>query len=198
MWVVLLMHVFHNIFSLAMRTYSPYLSYLLGVSVTLVTGLVLTYFWGITEDDKADFEPEVKETEYEEPVAEERVKADDALKEGQTMEICSPLSGQAVELKDVPDEVFASGVAGQGIAIKPSAGEVKAPCDGVISVLFPSKHAIGIAAEDGTERLIHIGLNTVMLDGEGFEAFVFFLFCFGGAGASSESASSADCSTVAL
>ncbi len=165
-------YVFHNIFSLAMRTYSPYLGYLLGVSVTLVTGLVLTYFWGITEDDKADFEPEVKETEYEEPVAEERVKADDALKEGQTMEICSPLSGQAVELKDVPDEVFASGVAGQGIAIKPSAGEVKAPCDGVISVLFPSKHAIGIAAEDGTERLIHIGLNTVMLDGEGFEAFV--------------------------
>lgn len=165
-------YVFHNIFSLAMRTYSPYLSYLLGVSVTLVTGLVLTYFWGITEDDKADFEPEVKETEYEEPVAEERVKADDALKDGQTMEICSPLSGQAVELKDVPDEVFASGVAGQGIAIKPSAGEVKAPCDGVISVLFPSKHAIGIAAEDGTERLIHIGLNTVMLDGEGFEAFV--------------------------
>ena len=105
-------------------------------------------------------------------MSEERGKADDALKEGQTIEICSPLSGQAVELKDVPDEVFASGVAGQGIAIKPSAGEVKAPCDGVISVLFPSKHAIGIAAEDGTERLIHIGLNTVMLDGEGFEAFV--------------------------
>ncbi len=165
-------YVFHNIFSLAMRTYSPYLSYLLGVSVTLVTGLVLTYFWGITEDDKADFEPEVKEPEHEEPASEERGKADDALKEGQTIEICSPLSGQAVELKDVPDEVFASGVAGQGIAIKPSAGEVKAPCDGVISVLFPSKHAIGIAAEDGTERLIHIGLNTVMLDGEGFEAFV--------------------------
>lgn len=77
-----------------------------------------------------------------------------------------------MELKDVPDEVFASGVAGQGIAVNPSAGEVKAPCNGVVSVLFPSKHAIGIAAEDGTERLIHVGLNTVMLDGAGFEALV--------------------------
>ena len=55
---------------------------------------MLTYFWGITEDDKADFEPEVKETEYEEPVAEERVKADDALKDGQTMEIVLPCRGR--------------------------------------------------------------------------------------------------------
>lgn len=167
-------YVFHNIFALAMQTYSPFVGYLLGITAALVIGLLLTYFWGITEDDKADFEPEKKETEHEEPaVVKETAKTESmSVKEGQVIEVHSPLSGEVVELKDVPDEVFASGVAGQGVAVKPSVGEVKAPCNGVISVLFPSKHAIGIAAEDGTERLIHIGLNTVMLDGEGFESLV--------------------------
>lgn len=88
------------------------------------------------------------------------------------MEIQSPLTGEVISLKEVPDEVFASGVAGKGIAVKPSVGEVKAPCDGVISMFFPSGHAIGIVADDGTELLIHIGLNTVMLEGKGFEALV--------------------------
>lgn len=166
-------YVFHNIFSLAMRTYSPFFGYLLGITAALAAGLVLTYFWGITEDDKADFVPENRKTEPEKPAAsKETGKTGGASGEGQVIEVRSPLSGEVVALKDVPDEVFASGVAGQGIAIKPSVGEVKAPCNGVISVLFPSKHAIGIAAEDGTERLIHIGLNTVMLDGAGFETLV--------------------------
>lgn len=164
-------YVFHNIFALAMQTYSPFAGYLAGITAALAAGLVLTYFWGITENDKADFEVAVPDGQKDggKNVAQETAKSG---KSGQVMEIHSPLSGEVMELKDVPDEVFASGVAGQGIAVNPSAGEVKAPCNGVVSVLFPSKHAIGIAAEDGTERLIHVGLNTVMLDGAGFEALV--------------------------
>lgn len=167
-------YVFHNIFALAMQTYSPFAGYLLGITVALTVGLVLTYFWGITGDDKEDFEAEdTEEPERgESAVIEETVKEDMAGKKGEELEIHSPLTGEVVALKDVPDEVFASGVTGQGIAVKPSAGEVKAPCNGVVSMLFPSKHAIGITAEDGTERLIHIGLNTVMLDGKGFETLV--------------------------
>ena len=129
--------------------------------------IVLTYFWGITADDMADFVPEQnveKETVVE---GNKEVKT-----EGKEVEIQSPLTGEVISLKEVPDEVFASGVAGKGIAVKPSVGEVKAPCDGVISMFFPSGHAIGIVADDGTELLIHIGLNTVMLEGKGFEALV--------------------------
>lgn len=166
-------YVFHNIFSLAMQTYSPFVGYLIGITAALVVGFLLTYMWGITEDDMADFEPEAAESEpAAAEIAAETVKTESVEEEGKIIEIHSPLSGEVIELKDVPDEVFASGVAGQGIAVKPAAGEVKAPCNGVISVLFPSRHAVGIAAEDGTERLIHIGLNTVMLNGEGFETLV--------------------------
>ncbi len=166
-------YVFHNIFSLVMRTYSPYLSYLLGIAVTLVLGIVLTYFWGITENDMEDFEPEDKAASERMP-DQEKASLKPALEPGETrtIDIHSPLDGETIPLEEIPDEVFASGVAGKGIGVKPSKGLVKAPCNGVISVLFPSKHAIGIQAEDGTERLIHIGLNTVMLNGEGFETLV--------------------------
>lgn len=158
-------YVFHNIFALAMRTYSPFGGYLIGIAAAMAVGIVLTYFWGITSNDMADFEPEEK-------MQPAQAEAAESERAGESLEICSPLTGEVVKLEDVPDEVFASGVAGKGLAVKPFVGEVKAPCDGVISVLFPSGHAIGIAADDGTERLIHIGLNTVMLEGKGFETLV--------------------------
>lgn len=167
-------YVFHHIFAFAMRNYTPFMGCILGSAVTFVIGIVLTYFWGITEEDKVDFEPEdIGEQENEDQLEmKETVGTKKCEKKGQIIEVHSPLSGEVVGLKDVPDEVFASGVAGQGVAVKPSVGEVKAPCNGVVSVLFPSKHAIGIEGEDGTERLIHIGLNTVMLEGKGFEVLV--------------------------
>ena len=158
-------YVFHNIFALAMRTYSPFGGYLIGIAAAMAVGIVLTYFWGITSNDMADFEPEEK-------MQPAQAEAAESERAGESLEICSPLTGEVIKLEDVPDEVFASGVAGKGLAVKPFVGEVKAPCDGVISVLFPSGHAIGIAADDGTERLIHIGLNTVMLEGKGFETLV--------------------------
>lgn len=87
-------------------------------------------------------------------------------------ELLSPVNGNVVQLKDIKDEAFASGALGKGIAIDPSEGVIKAPCDGVVLTLFPTKHAIGILSDQGAEILIHIGLNTVELNGKYFTAHV--------------------------
>ncbi|EGJ40962.1 PTS system, beta-glucosides-specific IIABC component [Streptococcus sanguinis SK49] len=86
--------------------------------------------------------------------------------------VTSPLAGELVALEDTPDAVFASGAMGKGVAIEPSVGEVVAPTDGVIRLLFPTNHAIGLATDDGAELLIHVGMDTVALDGKGFTAHV--------------------------
>lgn len=87
-------------------------------------------------------------------------------------EIISPLAGQVKELSTATDPVFASGVMGQGVLIDPSEGELVAPIDGVVSVLFPTKHAVGITGTNGVEMLMHIGMDTVTLEGKGFESHV--------------------------
>ena len=81
--------------------------------------------------------------------------------------------GQSIPIEDVPDDVFATKMMGDGIAIIPSSGEIYAPCDGEISMVMEhSLHALGIINEDGMELLLHIGLDTVELMGEGFCAHV--------------------------
>ncbi len=154
-----------------MRTYSPFMSYLLGISTALLAGALMTYFWGISAEDMEDFAAEPENTTETSEQVNEPEK--DSIKETEGIEqVKSPLTGDIIPLKDVEDEVFASGVAGQGFAIRPSEGIVKAPCDGSVTVVFPSKHAIGLTSENGVEILIHIGLNTVMMAGEGFEVLV--------------------------
>lgn len=86
--------------------------------------------------------------------------------------IAAPLAGQAIALKDVPDETFAQGVLGDGIAIEPSEGKIVAPADGTVGTLFDTHHAIGLNLDNGAELLIHIGINTVELNGEGYTAHV--------------------------
>ncbi len=86
--------------------------------------------------------------------------------------VLSPMDGGVVPLSEVPDETFSSGVLGGGAAIRPSGGVVKAPGDGVVSMLFDTRHAIGITLDNGVELLIHIGINTVEMGGEGFYAHV--------------------------
>ncbi|HFL7065301.1 TPA: beta-glucoside-specific PTS transporter subunit IIABC [Enterococcus faecium] len=84
----------------------------------------------------------------------------------------SPLTGKVLPLSEVPDQVFSSGVMGKGIAIDPEVGELVAPADGEITTIFPTGHAVGITTTDGAEILIHIGMDTVELNGNGFEILV--------------------------
>lgn len=86
--------------------------------------------------------------------------------------VYSPLKGKAVLMADVPDETFASDVLGVGAAVDPTEGKVVAPADGEVSTLFDTHHAIGLTLDNGMEMLIHVGINTVELNGEGYEAHV--------------------------
>lgn len=101
----------------------------------------------------------------------------DALLEGaepeaKKFQIGAPLAGKAVPLTEVPDAVFSTGMIGQGAAIQPTDGQVVSPVDGVVTTVFPTKHAIGIKATNGMEILIHLGIDTVKLDGKPFETKV--------------------------
>lgn len=86
--------------------------------------------------------------------------------------IASPMKGEIVDIKSVPDVTFSEEMLGVGAAILPVDGKVYAPSDGEVSALFPTYHAVGITTEDGTELLVHVGIDTVKLKGEGFKAFV--------------------------
>lgn len=93
-------------------------------------------------------------------------------KSSETETIGSPVEGQVFPLSEAVDEAFACGALGRGVFVKVNKGEVYAPFDGTIKVLFPTKHAIGLLSENGCEMLIHVGYNTVKLDGKYFESFV--------------------------
>lgn len=86
--------------------------------------------------------------------------------------LASPLKGKVLKLSEVKDEAFASGVLGQGAAVEPEEGVLYAPADGTVSALFPTGHAIGLTTQTGLELLMHVGMDTVQLDGKGFKAFV--------------------------
>lgn len=156
-------YVFHNIFSAAVMSYSPIWAYAIAVLTSLAVATILTYTWGLSglDEEKAQ-DLQAMETESK------SLKPSDV----KMISVVSPLDGDVIELKEVDDEVFASGVTGKGVAIVPTNNAVVSPVEGTVSVLFPSKHAVGITTKDGVELLVHIGLNTVMLNGEGFTAFV--------------------------
>ena len=84
------------------------------------------------------------------------------------VKISSPLNGKLVPLNEIDDPVFGSGAMGRGVAIKDPEGKVYAPFDGEITVFFPTKHAIGLKSNDGLELLIHVGMDTVKLNGQHF------------------------------
>ena len=102
-------------------------------------------------------------------------QSQDSAKEGKvvkTVIIASPFDGNAAELETAPDEGFAGKMMGDGAVVEPTEDTVKAPVDATVSFVFPTKHAIGLETEDGMEMLLHIGIDTVKLNGEGFEVLV--------------------------
>lgn len=105
-------------------------------------------------------------------VEEKAEEAAPAPKEIQQEIIASPLIGNVVPLDQVPDQVFASGAMGKGIAIDPTDGVIVAPAKATVNLVFPTGHAIGLTTENGVELLIHIGMDTVSLAGKGFKTYV--------------------------
>lgn len=89
-----------------------------------------------------------------------------------SLEIKSPFNGKYVKLEDIPDPVFAEKMMGEGFGIEPSDGEVVSPVAGEVMQVFPTNHAVGIKTENGIELLIHIGLETVAMEGQGFTGHV--------------------------
>lgn len=121
---------------------------LIAIATSFLLSIILTFLFG----DKKEVKSEVKK---EHTAAEE---------------IYAPLNGKTVTLDQVKDEMFASEAMGRTFAIEPLDGDIYAPCSGTVSALFPTGHAIGITTENGVELLIHIGINTVELNGKYFEA----------------------------
>ncbi|MGO5473306.1 beta-glucoside-specific PTS transporter subunit IIABC [Streptococcus hyointestinalis] len=134
--------------------------YLIAIGMSFVFGFILTQFVTIP-----NLYGEPKESQPQEETTPE-------LKELQQELIASPMIGEVVALDNVPDEVFASGAMGKGLAINPSDGTVVAPSNGEITLVFPTGHAVGMRTENGAEILIHVGMDTVSLAGKGFKSFV--------------------------
>ena len=156
-------YVFHNIFSAPV--YTPFLGYVLGIGTALIIGTILAYFFGLKDEEIKQMEEESKSLVKEN---EEKINGElDAIEE-----VVSPIKGEQIDLSEVEDEVFASGAVGVGVAIIPEVGEVLAPVNGTVTTIFPTKHAIGIVSDNGAEILIHIGLNTVALDGKYYNVHI--------------------------
>lgn len=136
--------------------------------VDIVVAMVLTFLFhktGFLTKTEEDGHAQEALKEASEGLVQPTVLAESA-------EVVSPLAGQVKPLSQATDPVFSSGVMGQGVVIEPSQGELVSPVNGTVTVLFPTKHAVGIVSEEGVEMLMHIGMDTVSLDGKGFEAHV--------------------------
>lgn len=133
----------------------------IGTAIAFVLAFILTF---VLRFDEQPEDAALAENDATTPVSPKV----EALANGQTVMITSPLSGEVLPLTQVKDQVFSSGALGKGVAIKPSEGKLYAPADGVVTTLFPTGHAVGITTETGAEILMHIGMDTVELDGQGF------------------------------
>ena len=148
---------------------SNFINALITTAITVVLAFVLTLVFG--------FEDPVEEEVSEEVVVDE-IKEETIIKEvtnevGEvTSKVLAPIEGKAVSLKQVNDVTFSEEIMGKGAAIIPTVGRAVAPVDGVVSAIFETKHAIGLTGDNGVEILIHIGLDTVKLEGKHFTAHV--------------------------
>ncbi|WP_152655723.1 beta-glucoside-specific PTS transporter subunit IIABC [Oceanobacillus sp. CFH 90083] len=140
---------------------------LIGVAIAVVLPIVLVQVLGYGEDTAKQADETLASEQGE---AKSKDIAGNAAQNEE--EIASPLSGKLIALSEVPDEVFSSGAMGEGAAIEPSGNEVFSPADGKIVFVAPSRHAVGVRTNSGVELLIHVGLETVELNGEPFTIHV--------------------------
>ena len=149
-----------------------------GPQVTVIKSNLEAYLAQAGEGDEVDRPAETQKSEQSatdsqsEAGVSERVPAESVQLQTSSHILYSPLKGKAAPISESPDEAFASKAMGDGYLVMPEDGIVAAPEDGEVMFVFPSKHAIGLKAADGTEYLLHIGVDTVKLNGEGFTVFV--------------------------
>lgn len=136
--------------------------YLLMVAISFTAGFALTYLFGYEDEEKDVKKPSASVTET--PAVTVAEVAEETL--------VSPLSGEVVALEHVNDPVFSSGAMGKGLAVKPAEGIVYAPADAEVTIAFETGHAYGLKTASGAELLIHIGIDTVSMNGNGFEKLV--------------------------
>ncbi|QUG85180.1 beta-glucoside-specific PTS transporter subunit IIABC [Bacillus nitratireducens] len=134
----------------------------IGIVISMVVAFILTM---IVYKDKETVYAGVNEPQIEVSQDEKKSRLEKEIIE-------SPIKGEVLQLKDIEDAAFSSGVLGNGVAIVPTEGVVEAPVNGEVTALFPSLHAIGIISDNGVQILIHVGLNTVQLEGKGFKSYV--------------------------
>lgn len=157
----------------------PFVYYLVGVGVSFFGAMILTYLFGFDEmgdkKKKANAPAQAKAAETKaadkSEAAEETENKDLDPSEADLL-IYSPIEGEAVSMTAVNDEVFSSMALGNGIAIIPEKGEVVAPEDCTVTLIYPTLHALGLMLDNGVEMIIHVGINTVQLEGKHFERFV--------------------------
>ena len=141
--------------------------YAIVLAVSFAVSFVLTWFVWKEETDETQEVTEEK-TETEQTGTAETEKAQMAVEKA----LFAPVKGNVIGREEIPDETFAAGILGDGVGIEPETGEVVAPFDGEISTVADTRHAVGITGPDGMEVLIHVGIDTVNMKGEGFEVFV--------------------------
>lgn len=130
--------------------------------------------WVLYHEPKTQAETTVSKTVSEEETSESKTEKTESASETAALSgaVGSPMKGRAIPLSEVPDDTFASGVLGKGMAVIPESGNIVSPVNGTVTVLFDTGHAIGITSEDGMDLLIHVGINTVELKGAPFTAHV--------------------------
>ncbi len=156
---------------LTIPVFSPMLTYTIAVAVAFTVAFLLIYFTDYRTAEEKEASRERAEqaglvpasAETEDSAAEEAVA---------TAELVSPVDGMAVKLEDIDDKVFAGGTLGNGVGIVPVNGNILSPVAGTIATVTKTGHAFGIKTDDGVEVLVHIGINTVRMKGEGFNAKV--------------------------
>lgn len=161
-----------GIFGILLHLHSP-VHYIITVLIAFVVAFVVAWILGIKEDVKQEKESAPSAATVSSGTVASSATAESAnVSSAEPNTVYSPLEGESVPLNSVNDQTFASGILGNGVAVKPSAGRVVAPFSGEVSTLFDTKHAIGLTSDDGVELLIHVGLNTVELDGRYYDAKV--------------------------
>jgi beta-glucoside PTS system EIICBA component len=154
--------VFNSIFTIP--NYTPTLGYVFGIGISFMAATILAFIFGTEGRKKVTAEDEnAGNTDYSQV---------EINPEAGKVDLVSPMKGEIIPLEDIDDPVFSSAAMGKGVGIEPTEGFVFSPFNGKVATLFPTKHAIGLVSDDGVEVLIHIGLDTVQLEGKHFEAHV--------------------------